>query len=237
MKKSPLFILPNLFTAASIYLGILSIMYASKGEFAISCWLVIIAMVFDGLDGRVARMTNTTSKFGIEFDSLADIVSFGVAPALILYFYQGENLGKYGVVVSALFVVFGAIRLARFNISTNSSEPNIFIGLPIPVAAIFVVSWILVIDKYSFPIEFIYVFVVLVFTISLLMVSNIRYPSFKKFSINPKNRKKIFIGLITILAGIYLFPREIITIFVTIYILFGPLRAIYYMFSKRYNVE
>lgn len=149
MKFNPLFILPNLFTAGSIFLGVLSVIYASKGKYEIACWLILISMILDGFDGRVARLTNTASKFGVEFDSLADVVAFGVAPAMLLYFYIGMDYGRLGMCVPAIFVIFGAVRLARFNI-TSSSEPNFFIGLPIPSAAVILMLWVLIDLKYGF---------------------------------------------------------------------------------------
>jgi CDP-diacylglycerol--serine O-phosphatidyltransferase len=128
---------------------VISIVEASKGNFVLASWLILLALIFDGLDGRVARMTNTTSQFGVEFDSLADIISFGIAPAMLLYFFIGHEFGRFGILVSALYVIFGAIRLARFNISTAKTDPNVFIGLPIPTAAVFVSMWILLFYKYT----------------------------------------------------------------------------------------
>ena len=132
MKFNPLFILPNLFTAGSIFLGILSVIYASKGSFEMACWLILASMILDGLDGRVARLTNTASKFGVEFDSLADVVAFGVAPAMLLYFYIGIDYGRLGMCIPAIFVIFGAVRLARFNITT-SSEQTFLLVCPFPL--------------------------------------------------------------------------------------------------------
>ncbi len=108
MKFNPLFILPNLFTAGSIFLGVLSVIFSSKGHFESACWLILLSMILDGLDGRVARLTNTASKFGVEFDSLADVVAFGVAPAFLLYFYVGIDYGRVGMSVPAIFVILGA---------------------------------------------------------------------------------------------------------------------------------
>jgi len=112
--------------------------HATAGHFQQAAWLIFLALIFDGLDGRVARLTNSCSKFGVEFDSLADIVSFGVAPAMLLYLFAGEEFGRFGVVVTALYVIFGAIRLARFNVMSASTEPSVFIGVPIPTAAVFI---------------------------------------------------------------------------------------------------
>lgn len=238
MKINPLYILPNLFTGASIYLGILSISYAFLGKFELSCWLILISLIFDGLDGRVARLTGTTSKFGVEFDSLADVIAFGVAPAMILFFYFGFSYGKFGIVVSGLYVVFGAIRLARFNISTTQNEPNVFIGLPIPAAAVFVVSWLMceMIFSKSYPQYSEYVLFVLMvcsLIVGLLMVSNIRYPSFKKINFYNISFGRIIVALMMLLAILFIYPIYTIVFIITSYVLFGPIRAFYYIFFKK----
>ena len=142
-KVQLMYIFPNLFTAASAFLGIISIIASANGHFEKAAMYILLSLIFDGLDGRVARMTNATSKFGAEFDSLADIVAFGVAPAMLFYFTRGDAYGKIGSLLCAMFVVFGAIRLARFNVMIGSVEPSVFIGVPIPTAAVVVTMWIL----------------------------------------------------------------------------------------------
>ncbi len=223
MKFNPLFILPNLFTAGSIFLGVLSVIYASKGKYEIACRLILISMILDGFDGRVARLTNTASKFGVEFDSLADVVAFGVAPAMLLYFYIGMDYGRLGMCVPAIFVIFGAVRLARFNI-TSSSEPNFFIGLPIPSAAVILMLWVLIDLKYGFIKAYGYEYIMLggSFIISILMVSNIRYPSFKKIGWNFKS----FIAVILLLSIIYIYPQETLCILMSGYVIYGIMRWI-----------
>ncbi|WDL75058.1 CDP-diacylglycerol--serine O-phosphatidyltransferase [Helicobacter winghamensis] len=242
MRIDPLYILPNLFTGASIYLGILAISYAFMGRFTLACWLVLVSLIFDGLDGRVARLTGTTSKFGVEFDSLADVVAFGVAPAMILFFYTGFHYGKFGVVVAGLYVVFGAIRLARFNITTTQNEPNVFIGLPIPAAAVFVVSWLLfeiylsrIYSQYSYGILLFLMIASL--AVSLLMVSNIRYPSFKKMNLEKFSFGKIIVLLMLVLAILFIYPIFTIVTLITLYVCFGPSRAMYYLLARRFNKD
>ncbi|MCI5968544.1 CDP-diacylglycerol--serine O-phosphatidyltransferase [Helicobacter sp.] len=242
MRIDPLYILPNLFTGASIYLGVLAISYAFMERFNVACWLVVVSLIFDGLDGRVARLTGTTSKFGVEFDSLADVVAFGMAPAMILFFYAGFQYGKFGVVVAGLYVVFGAIRLARFNVTTSNNEPNVFIGLPIPAAAVFIVSWLLfemylsrIYPEYSFGILLFLMLVSL--AVSLLMVSNIRYPSFKKISLEKLSFGKIIVLLMLILAIFFIYPVFTIVTLITLYVCFGPMRAIYYLLAKRFSKD
>ena len=226
MKKSNLiYILPNLFTASSIFVGVISIVEASKGHFVLSAWLVLLALIFDGLDGRVARMTNTTSQFGVEFDSLADIISFGIAPAMLLYFYVGHEFGRFGILVSALYVIFGAIRLARFNISTAKTDPNVFIGLPIPTAAVFVSMWVLLFNKYTL-LDYSIALLFLALGVAILMVSNFRYPSFKKVQLDRPMVFKTMIVLVLVASLLYLFSAEGFAIIILAYTLYGPLRAL-----------
>ncbi len=226
MKKANLiYILPNLFTASSIFVGVISIVEASKGHFVLASWLVLLALIFDGLDGRVARMTNTTSQFGVEFDSLADIISFGIAPAMLLYFFIGQEYGRFGILVSALYVIFGAIRLARFNISTAKTDPSVFIGLPIPTAAVFVSMWVLLFNKYALQ-SYSIILLFLALGVSILMVSNFRYPSFKKVQLDKPMVFKTMILLVLVASLLYLFSAEGFAIIILTYTLYGPLRAL-----------
>ncbi len=229
MKKRPanlIYILPNLFTAASIFSGIFSIISAVDGNFDKAAWLIMLSLIFDGLDGRVARLTNTCSKFGVEFDSLADMVAFGVAPALLMYLFVGHEFGRFGVVASALFVIFGAIRLARFNVMTVSSEPSVFIGVPIPTAAVFVSLLVLLFQKYGFHDEYGLVIMLLSILVSLLMVSNIRYPSFKKVNFSPKHAMKLFVFILSALFVIFMYPIEGFAFIFVLYIMYGLIRAV-----------
>ncbi len=229
MRTKPanlIYILPNLFTAASIFSGVFSMISALNYDFSKAAWLIMLALIFDGLDGRVARLTNTCSKFGVEFDSLADMVAFGVAPALLMYLFVGHEFGRVGVVVAALFVIFGAIRLARFNVTNTQIEPSVFIGVPIPTAAVFISLMVLLFEKYGFEEHFGAVMIFFSIIVSLLMVSNIRYPSFKKVDYTPKHAMKLFASILFILLFIFIFPIEGFTLLFVAYILYGPLRAL-----------
>ena len=235
MPKKPanlIYILPNLFTAASIFAGVFSMISAINGEFNQAAWLILLALIFDGLDGRVARLTNTCSKFGVEFDSLADMVSFGVAPSLLMYLFIGHDFERFGVVVSALFVIFGAIRLARFNVMTAQSELSVFIGVPIPTAAVFISLLVLLFEKYGIKLEFGLVIMLLSIVVSFLMVSNIRYPSFKKVNLTPKHKMKLFVGILFVALSIFMYPIEGFALTFTLYILYGPIRTIF-VFPKK----
>lgn len=227
------YILPNLFTASSIFIAVISIIYAHEGDFTQAAWLIVLASVLDGLDGRVARLTNTTSEFGVEFDSLADSVSFGFAPGILYFLSIGKDYGKIGIFIAAMFAIFGAIRLARFNITKKEVEPNVFIGLPIPAAALTVVGWILLKDKVEFGYIEKPLVSLIVFTLGILMVSNIRYPSFKKINLKKKNFLKVMVVVIFSLGLIYVYPVFLICVIFSAFSAFGPARALYFIHKKR----
>jgi CDP-diacylglycerol--serine O-phosphatidyltransferase len=220
------YVLPNLFTAASIFTGVLSIVKASQGDFVVAAWLIFLSLVFDGLDGRVARLTHTTSRFGVEFDSLADIVAFGVAPAMLIYFQIGHGYGRFGILVSALYVIFGAIRLARFNVTHGTGDPNVFIGVPIPTAAVFVASTSLLLMEHPSLRLLEGAVLVLSLLVALLMVSNIRYPSFKKVDLRRPLVLKTLVILTLLASLLYLYPAEGFAAIILGYILYGPIRAL-----------
>lgn len=236
-KLKLIYILPNLFTAASIFLGVLSMLASIKGDFGAAIIYIVASLVFDGLDGRVARLTGTSSKFGVEFDSLADIVAFGVAPAMLFYFFVGSSFGRLGVLVTALFVIFGGVRLARFNVMSPASEPNVFIGMPIPTAAVLLALWIGICEKYSLLTTFSWVGVtllVLTTILSVLMVSNVRFPSFKKFDYERANFIKALIVLLFALSLIYMYPLEASAVFMSLYALYGILRWFWARFFAKH---
>ncbi|MDD5052809.1 MAG: CDP-diacylglycerol--serine O-phosphatidyltransferase [Sulfuricurvum sp.] len=235
MRQSPppiAYILPNLFTAASIFTGFYAIALALQHEFMMASWFIFLALIFDGLDGRVARLTNTASHFGVEFDSLADIVAFGVAPSLILYLYVGESYGRVGIVVSALFIIFGAVRLARFNVTTSRIEPSVFIGLPIPTAAIMISISVLLLEHYPHYHQYKLFILPFAVVLSILMVSNIRYPSFKKINFKTFNFIRFLITLIVVAMGVFIYPIDGMAILAAGYLLYGPLRASFYLLRR-----
>lgn len=231
-KLQLMYIFPNLFTAASAFLGVISVIASANGHYLKAIIYIVFSLILDGLDGRVARLTKTTSKFGVEFDSLADIVAFGVAPAMLFYFSVGQNFGRLGSLVAALFVVFGAIRLARFNVMTGTYEPSVFIGLPIPTAAIVSAFWVGLSLEYNFTRSAEWFLLILQALLSILMVSNIRYPSFKKIDLKQANFLKILIILTVVCSLLYIYPLEVSTALVSIYVFYGIVRFVY-MFITR----
>ncbi|MDD3462307.1 MAG: CDP-diacylglycerol--serine O-phosphatidyltransferase, partial [Sulfurospirillaceae bacterium] len=234
-KLQLMYVFPNLFTAASAFLGVVSIIASANGQFEKAAMYILLSLIFDGLDGRVARLTKTTSRFGAEFDSLADIVAFGVAPAMLFYFSVGHSFGKLGSLLCAMYVVFGAVRLARFNVMIGESEPSVFIGVPIPTAAVVVAMWVLVYKEYAFLHGFEWIMLVGLALLSFLMVSNIRYPSFKKIDFKKTNLIKVLIYLILVFSVLYLYPVESTTVFITAYLFFGLGRAIYNLMIVKYH--
>jgi len=233
-KIQLMYIFPNLFTAASAFLGVISIIASANGQFEKAAMYILLSLIFDGLDGRVARMTNATSKFGAEFDSLADIVAFGVAPAMLFYFTIGHMYGKVGSLMCAMYVVFGAIRLARFNVMIGSTEPSVFIGVPIPTAAVVVAMWILFYKEHPILLGLEWIMLFALGLLSFLMVSNIRYPSFKKIDMKKGNVVRILIYLVIFFSFLYLYPIEVGALLVSAYLLYGIGRAIYTVFIAKY---
>lgn len=229
------YILPNLFTAGSIFLGVTSMLASFHGDFNKAIIYIVLSLVLDGLDGRVARLTHTTSKFGVEFDSLADIVAFGVAPAVLFYFAVGQNFGRVGVLIMAIYVIFGAIRLARFNVTTGTYDPSVFIGLPIPTAAITTAFWIGIYNEYEIFKNLGVIYIICVAILSLLMVSNVRYPSFKKINFKQPYFMKILIILVIVFSCIYLYPLEFCAFLTSGYVFYGLIRAAYNICNSKFK--
>ncbi len=202
------YILPNLFTSAGLFAGFYAIMQARLGHFEAACLAIYMAMVMDIIDGRLARLTNTMSEFGSQYDSLADLVSFGVAPALLMYEFALVDLKRFGSLVAFIYLACAALRLARFNVS-KVSDKKFFTGIPSPGAAAMIASVVWVCIDYADYINLTYInglLAVLMILLALAMVSNIKYRSFKDFAFKDKMP---FVGLILailVIAIIYVDP-------------------------------
>lgn len=184
MRRRGIYILPNLFTTAALFGGFYAIVQAMNGRFEYSAVAIFIAMVLDGLDGRVARLTHTQSAFGAEYDSLSDMVSFGAAPALVIYEWALKGMGQLGWIAAFIYCVGAALRLARFNTNIGSVDKRYFQGLPSPAAAALVAGLVWVLHDLKFTGEEArwYAFVITVFA-GVTMVSNIRYWSGKDINL------------------------------------------------------
>lgn len=217
-----IFILPSLLTVGNVLAGYAAIIAAQQSEFARAALLLGVAAVLDNLDGRVARATGTTSSFGGQFDSLADVLSFGVAPAFLVFRWGMEGLGRWGWVASFLFLICGAMRLARFNIQPAGGDKRFFIGLPIPAAAMVVGAVIfyhpqpIVEPGLAVPV------LVLVLVLSGLMVSRLRYRSFKSLDARGKPRSFLIVGLLALLlAAVVAEPQVALLSLSMLYMLSG----------------
>jgi len=180
MLDTSVLVFPNLFTTGNLFCGFYSIISTLKGSYVLAAYLILAAALFDMVDGKVARLVKGVSDFGREYDSLSDLVSFGVAPALLAYMSYLAFIPRLGWLVAFLFVACGALRLARFNIIYKIVNPEYFIGLPIPIAAVTVASAYLFFREVGFNYEKNYIFLALLFFVSFLMVSSITYKSYKK---------------------------------------------------------
>jgi CDP-diacylglycerol--serine O-phosphatidyltransferase len=226
-----IYILPNLFTTLNIFCGFYAVIASINANFAAAAWAIIIAAIFDNLDGKIARATNTTSQFGVEYDSLADLISFGLAPGLTIYLWALEPLGRIGWLAAFLFMVCGALRLARFNTQSGTISSNYFIGLPIPMAAGMNAVTILICHKFGFrgdasPI----IFLITLYMLSFLMVSTIKYNSFKKLELFKRMNFNVLVIVILFLIFIAAQPSIALFSFGVIYVLSGPLTSL-----KRYR--
>jgi len=231
-QKKPsrgIYVLPNIITCAGLFAGFYAIMQARLGNFEAACLAIYVAMVMDILDGRLARLTKTTSDFGSEFDSLADMVSFGVAPAMVLYDFALAELGRFGSLMAFIYIACAALRLARFNV-TSLSDKRFFIGIPSPGAAAIIASIIWVcIDFEISPDGINVLFGLVMVLLALTMVSNIKYRSFKDFDFKDKMP---FVGMIVLVLAfsmIYLSPPMAFLIIGVIYTISG---AIVYTIRK-----
>lgn len=222
MKKG-IYLLPNLFTSASLFCGFYSAIASFKEHFVTAAIAILVSVIFDGLDGRVARLTNTTSKFGAEYDSLADVISFGIAPALLAYSWSLSIYGKWGWVVAFLFVLCGALRLARYNIQIGIIESKVFNGLPIPAAASVIATTVIFFDYVGAEGKFHNIFImVFVIMISLLMVSSVKYYSFKDMSLLVRKPFTIFFWSTVLLIIIVAEPEIMFFVIILGYALSGP---------------
>ena len=227
-------VIPNLFTAINMFCGFLSILSASEGDYNYASWLIFAAAIFDALDGLVARLTNSSSELGVELDSLSDIVSFGAAPSFLLYKTYFYSMDTLGILISAIPLIAGGFRLARFNIQLVGFSKSFFLGLPIPSSALTLASFVLAFynDGFAEPIsDFI---TPLILVLSYLMISNIRYETLPKISFKSMKEKPyhfIFLIVSAILVA-FMYKKGLFLVFVFM-ILIGIFRYIYKLITSR----
>jgi len=207
LRRQGIYLLPNLFTLAALFAGFYGVVQAMNSKFELAAVAVFVAMILDGMDGRVARMTHSQSAFGAEFDSLSDMVSFGVAPALIAYEWMLKDLGKLGWMVAFIYCACAALRLARFNTMIGTADKRWFTGMPSPAAAALVAGLVWICHAYQYT-DLPYLnWVTLGFTAfaGISMVVNVRFWSFKEIHVR---RKVPFMALLVVVIGILLVVSE-----------------------------
>lgn len=226
-----IYVLPNLLTTTNMFFGFMSIIFAIRGEYTFGSYAIVAAAVFDLLDGRVARMTDTTSAFGAQYDSLCDLVSFGMAPALIMYLWALQPFGRLGWLASFVFVACGALRLARFNVQAQE-EKNHFQGLPIPMAAGIVASSVLCFRDLEIDASRNWLLLFMTFMLGITMVSQFRYRSFKDVNFRKKQPFTYLVVGVLILILVAIRPEVMLFALFFSYALLGALVGI---FSKTKN--
>lgn len=232
--RKGIYVLPSLFTSASLFGGFFAIIATIQGRYEAAAIAIVISCIFDSLDGKIARFTHTTSHFGAEYDSLADLVAFGVAPGILAFKWALEPFGRLGWLAAFVYVICGALRLARFNVQKNSVEANFFKGLPIPAAACFIASLILFTNALGGIPENRHIMIIfLIYILSFLMVSTIDYLSFKEFDIRNRKPFNVLVSIILILVVIAYKPKIMLFLILLAYVLSGPIITLYRLYGKR----
>ena len=228
-----IYFLPNLFTTGNLFCGFFSVIASLNGLYVKAAIAVFFAAAFDFMDGRVARLTKTYSRFGEEFDSLADLISFGIAPAIMMYLWALKPYGRVGWLAAFLFLACGALRLARFNVQAQSVEKRHFQGLPIPIAAGFVASSVLCFfDYFSEGTKNIYI-LSSIFLLAFLMVSQIRYRSFKDFDLRNTRSFGVLVLAVLVIIVLALHPQTTLFVLAVSYVFFGAISHCLFLLKRR----
>lgn len=226
--KKGVYLLPNLITSASLFGGFYSIIASLDGHFERAAIAIFISAILDGLDGRIARLTGSSSKFGVEYDSLADLIAFGLAPGVLIFTWALRPFGRYGWLAAFLYVVCGALRLARFNVQITTIESKRFNGLPIPAAAALVCTIVLMffyLGRGEEMAKHITV-LILVYALAFLMISNVKYYSFKEFNLSQRMPFRLLVGLIFLLIVVAAEPTVMLFILTLGYVISGPITTL-----------
>lgn len=222
-KHRGYYLLPNMMTMASLFVGFVGMLWSLEGRFEMAAVAIMASCLFDGLDGKLARLTNSASDFGVQLDSLADLVAFGVAPALLAYQWHLHAFGRLGIIAAFLLVACGALRLARFNVQTGKMGKKFFVGLPIPAAACMVAAFVLFAHHLDFAATLLagQILLALAFTVALLMVSAVRYYSFKEVEALRTHRFSTTVTGLLVFALIASEPKLLLFLFGVAYLLSG----------------
>jgi CDP-diacylglycerol--serine O-phosphatidyltransferase len=225
--KKGIYLLPNLLTTGALFGGFFAVLSGFSGGYEIAAIAIFVAMVFDGLDGRVARMTNTQSDFGVQYDSLSDMVSFGVAPAIVVYGWGMQSLGKVGIAAAFVYASCAALRLARFNVQSSVNSGKFFIGLPSPAAAALIAGFVWSSQSLQ-PSWLLSCFTALLTAVAgLLMVSNFKYPSFKQIDLRGRVPFVVILSIVMSFVVITIDPPRILLILALSFALYAPVKFLW----------
>lgn len=227
VRRRGVYLLPNLFTTGALFAGFYAVVSGMNAKFETAAIAIFVAMILDGLDGRVARLTHTQSKFGAEYDSLSDMVSFGMAPALVMFSWALSELGKFGWACAFIYVACAALRLARFNTQIDTADKNYFSGLASPAAAAVVAGtvWVchdLALTGVNLPIELAVIAGCLTAAVGFLMILNVQYHSFKGLDLRGRVPFMVVIAVVLLFGIVMLDPARILLAAALIYALSGP---------------
>jgi len=237
MKKG-VYLLPTILTLCGMFFGFYSILASLKGNYINAAWAIMISNIFDGLDGWVARLTHSTTKFGIELDSLSDLVAFGVAPAVMIYKWGLGPFGRIGWAVAFLFMACGALRLARYNIQMGSAESKAFTGMPIPGAAAVVATLIIFYHKiWETGPDKNYLILVLTIFLSVLMVSTLRFHGLKELNLGKRKPFSILVAIVIIFTLVVVHPQIALFLFAMIYLIGGIIENVILFYRKRKQMD
>ena len=232
MRKG-IYILPNLLTVTGLFFGFYSIIASIKGDYENAAWAILMSAVFDALDGWVARLTKSTSRFGVEMDSLSDLVCFGVAPAVLFYIWALTPFKRWGWVGAFLYVVCGALRLARFNVQMAGSEKKHFTGLPIPGGAAAIATFVIFYkDVIGGQPDNNILILVMVYLLALLMISTVKFHSIKELNVRDRRPFWMLLVAVVILVAVALDPPVMLFVFTMCYIAWGLIEYVL-TFKKR----
>lgn len=235
VRRRGIYLLPNLLTTGAMFAGFYAVIAGMGGDFGAACVAIIVAMLLDGLDGRVARLTNTTSAFGAEYDSLSDMLAFGVAPALICFSWALSELGKLGWTAAFIYVACAALRLARFNVQLGSTDKRFFVGLASPSAAGLVVFMVWSFHDYQIAVTSVVAIFAALLTVlaGILMVINVRYYSFKDLDFRHRVPFVAILAIVLILVVVAWHPPTVLFTMAILYAASGPVMAIYLRRKKK----
>jgi CDP-diacylglycerol---serine O-phosphatidyltransferase len=234
-RPKGVYILPNLLTSVSLFAGFYSIVATINGRYVHAAIAIFVSGLFDILDGTVARKTGSSSRFGVEYDSLSDLVAFGVAPAILTYMWALRGYGRFGWLAAFLYVACGALRLARYNVQVDTVQKKQFLGLPIPAAAYTIAACVLFFTEFGFAAEAKKIFMpILVYALAFLMVSAVRYHSHKQASVLRTRHFEAVVAAILLFVIVLIEPAVSLFVLMLGYVISGP---VFYLFRRKTAIE